>query len=59
MKIKLEINKKELEVLKLFISGNDNPDFHGIDATIFCEKKGLIKYIEPLRQKILNLRKEN
>lgn len=56
--MKLEINKKELEVLKLFISGNDNPDFHGIDATIFCQKKSLIKYIEPLRQKILTLKQE-
>tara|TARA_R100000988_G_C3957096_1_gene144176 strand:+ start:139 stop:312 length:174 start_codon:yes stop_codon:yes gene_type:complete len=57
--MKLEINKKELEVLKIFISGNDNPDLQGIDATVFWNKKSLIKYIEPLRQKILNLRKEN
>tara|TARA_R100001463_G_scaffold3027_2_gene12537 strand:+ start:1189 stop:1371 length:183 start_codon:yes stop_codon:yes gene_type:complete len=58
-KIKLEINKKELEVLKTFISGNDNPDLQGIEYTVFWDKKSLIKYIEPLRQKILKLRKEN
>ena len=57
--MKLEINKKELEVLKIFISGNDNPDLQGIDATVFWNKKSLIKYIEPLRQKVLKLRKDN
>jgi len=54
--MKLEINKKELEVLVTFINGNDNPDFFGADATIFCNKKKLIKHIEPLRQKLLKLK---
>jgi|TARA_R110000851_G_scaffold208478_1_gene360976 hypothetical protein len=57
--MKLEINKKELEVLNLFISGNDNPNLFGADATVFWDKKSLIKYVEPLRQKVLKLRKDN
>jgi hypothetical protein len=57
--MKLEISKKEIEVLNAFLSGNDNPDLFGADATIFVNKKSLIKYIEPLRQKLLKLRKEN
>ena len=56
--MKLEINKKELEVLNAFLGGNDNPDLFGADATIFCNKKNLIKYVEPLRQKILTLKQK-
>ena len=56
--MKIEINKKELEVLNAFLGGNDNPDLFGADATIFCNKKNLIKYVEPLRQKLLKLRKD-
>jgi len=46
--------KKELRVLHAFINGNDNPEIAGIDATIFDTRRNLIKYIEPLRQKINN-----
>jgi len=56
--MKLEINKKELEVLNTFLTGNDNPDLFGADATIFCNKKNLIKYVEPLRQKLKKLKQE-
>jgi len=52
--MKIEITKKELRVLHAFINGNDNPEIAGINATIFDTRRNLIKYIEPLRQKINN-----
>lgn len=54
--MKIEINKKELEILVLFINGNDNPDFQGIDGTVFWNRKKLANHIEPLRQKLLKLK---
>ena len=54
--MKLEISKKELEILVLFINGNDNPDFQGIEGTIFWNKEKLANHVEPLRQKLLTLK---
>lgn len=54
--MKLEISKKELEILSLFINGNDNPNFMSQEDTIFWNKDNLVKHIEPLRQKLLTLK---
>jgi len=54
--MKIEINKKELEILVLFINGNDNPDYQGIEYTVFWNKKKLANHIAPLRQKLLTLK---